>query len=47
MVKRLQADPMGKLKIIGENPRYESWDFDPSDNQSVFVIVGRVVKIIV
>ncbi|MDR0578984.1 MAG: LexA family transcriptional regulator [Campylobacteraceae bacterium] len=45
MVKLLQLSSKGTLKIISRNPDYESWEIDP-DDQSVFKIFGKVVKII-
>lgn len=46
MVKLLQIDPHGKLHIKSVNKDYESWVIDP-DDQSVFHIVGRVLRIII
>lgn len=46
MVKILQIDPHGKLHIKSANKDYESWVIDP-DDQSVFHIVGKVLRIII
>jgi phage repressor protein C with HTH and peptisase S24 domain len=46
MVKILQIDPHGKLHIKSANKDYESWIVDP-DDQSVFSIVGKVLRIII
>lgn len=46
MVKILQIDPHGKLHIKSANKDYESWIIDP-DDQSVFSIVGKVLRIII
>lgn len=46
MVKLLQIDPYGKLHIKSANKDYESWVIDP-DDQSVFHIVGKVLRIII
>ncbi|MDR1452060.1 MAG: helix-turn-helix domain-containing protein [Helicobacteraceae bacterium] len=45
MVKVLQVDPRGQLHIKSANKDYDSWIVDP-DDQSVFRIVGRVIKIL-
>lgn len=46
MVKLLQVDPKGALHIKSVNKDYESWTVDP-DDQSVFGIVGKVLRIII
>lgn len=46
MVKLLQIDPKGALHIKSVNKDYESWTVDP-DDQSVFSIVGKVLRIII
>lgn len=46
MVKILQIDPRGQLHIKSANKDYESWVVDP-DDQSVFSIVGKVLRIII
>jgi transcriptional regulator with XRE-family HTH domain len=46
MVKLLQIDPKGRLHIKSTNKDYESWIVDP-DDQSVFVVVGKVLKIVI
>lgn len=46
MVKLLQIDPFGKLHIKSANKDYESWIIDP-DDESVFHIVGKVLRIII
>lgn len=46
MVKLLQVDPYGRLHIKSVNKDYESWTVDP-DDQSVFKIVGKVIRIII
>jgi len=46
MVKLLQIDPKGALHIKSVNKDYESWTVDP-DDQSVFQIVGKVLRIII
>lgn len=46
MVKLLQIDPRGQLHIKSANKDYESWTVDP-DDQSVFNIVGKVLRIII
>ncbi len=46
MVKLLQIDPKGSLHIKSVNKDYESWTVDP-DDQSVFSIVGKVLRIII
>ena len=46
MVKLLQIDPKGALHIKSVNKDYESWTVEP-DDQSVFQIVGKVLRIII
>lgn len=46
MVKLLQLTNKGQLKIVSKNSDYESWEID-HDDQSVFKILGKVVKIII
>jgi len=47
MVKKIQLDmKTGQLRIISVNPDYESYDVDP-DDQSVFKIVGKVIRAII
>lgn len=46
MVKLLQVDPSGNLHIKSVNKEYESWVVNP-DDQSVFHIVGKVLRIII
>lgn len=46
MVKLLQIDPKGALHIKSVNKDYESWTVEP-DDQSVFKIVGKVLRIII
>ncbi|WP_292663278.1 S24 family peptidase [Nitratifractor sp.] len=46
MVKLVEANPAtGGLRIRSANPDYESWDYDPTEDQSVFRIVGRVRRV--
>ena len=46
MVKIVEANPAtGQLRIRSANPDYESWDYDPTEDQSVFRIVGRVRRV--
>lgn len=44
MIKLLQINNDGKMRIISSNKDYESYTIDP-DDQSVFKIFGKVVKI--
>lgn len=46
MVKLLQIDPTGKLHITSANKDYQSWTVDP-DDQSVFVILGKVIRAVI
>ena len=47
MVKQIQLEmKTGRFRIISANPEYESYDVDP-DDQSVFRIIGKVVRIII
>ena len=47
MVKKIQLDMgSGKLRIVSANPDYDSYDVDP-DDQSVFKIVGKVIRAII
>lgn len=46
MVKILQLTNKGQLLIISKNQDYQSWEIDP-DDQSVFRILGKVVKTII
>ncbi|MDR2100272.1 MAG: S24 family peptidase [Campylobacteraceae bacterium] len=46
MVKLLQVSNKGALRIISANKDYESYETD-IDDQSVFRIFGKVVKIII
>ncbi|MCW5830161.1 MAG: LexA family transcriptional regulator [Deltaproteobacteria bacterium] len=41
-VKRLQRTPSGKIRIISDNPRYESFEVDENDGRG-FELKGRVV----
>ncbi|MDR1975567.1 MAG: helix-turn-helix domain-containing protein [Campylobacteraceae bacterium] len=45
MVKILQLSNKGTLEIISRNADYKSWEVDP-DDQSVFQIIGKVIKVI-
>lgn len=45
MVKRLQMLPGGKLKIISDNPGYESYVLDTKDGGVGLEVYGRVVWI--
>jgi phage repressor protein C with HTH and peptisase S24 domain len=45
MVKLIQLTNKGTLRIVSRNPDYESWEINP-DDQSVFAIYGKVVKVI-
>ncbi|WP_456403508.1 LexA family transcriptional regulator [Hydrogenimonas sp.] len=45
MVKQVEADPKtGNLWIKSANPDYDSWQYDPTEDQSTMKIVGRVVR---
>lgn len=44
MVKLLQINSDGKMRIISTNKDYESYTIEP-DDQSVFKIFGKVVKV--
>jgi len=47
MVKKVQLDMgTGKFNIISANPDYDSYSVDP-DDQSVFRIVGKVIRAII
>ncbi|MDR1008055.1 MAG: S24 family peptidase [Campylobacteraceae bacterium] len=46
MVKILQLTNKGQLLILSKNQDYQSWEIDP-DDQSVFKILGKVVKTII
>ncbi len=47
MVKKIQLDMgTGKFNIISANPDYDSYSVDP-DDQSVFRIVGKVIRAII
>lgn len=43
LVKRLQFLPDGETRVISDNPAYEPFTVHPSDGDSDFKIVGRVV----
>ncbi len=46
MVKQVVADvKTGNLWIKSANPDYESWEYDPTEDQSTMRIVGRVVRV--
>jgi len=46
MVKQVVADvKTGNLWIRSANPDYESWEYDPTEDQSTMRIVGRVVRV--
>jgi len=47
MVKLVTADPAtGHLWIRSANPAYESWEYDPTEDQSTMRIMGRVVRVL-
>ena len=47
MVKQIQINMQsGHLRIISINPDYESYDVNP-DDQSIFKIIGKVIRIII
>jgi len=41
-VKRLQFSPLGDVKVVSDNPTYQSWDFTKEQRADLHV-VGRVV----
>ena len=43
LVKRLQFLPDGEIRVISDNPAYEPFTVHPSDGESDFNIVGRIV----
>ena len=46
MVKLVEANPQtGRLWIKSANRDYESWEYDPTEDQSTMRIVGRVVRV--
>ncbi len=46
MVKIVEANPEnGNLRIRSANPDYETWEYDPTEDQSTFRIVGRVRRV--
>lgn len=48
MVKLISVDPMtGHLKIKSINPDYESWEYDPENDQSVLRIFGKVLRCVI
>ncbi len=47
MVKLVEADPKtGNLWVKSANKDYESWEYDPTEDQSTMQIVGRVVRVL-
>lgn len=47
MVKLLQVDPRGMLHIISANKDYQSWEADMEEDQSVFYIIGKVIRSVI
>ncbi|WP_201353731.1 LexA family transcriptional regulator [Hydrogenimonas urashimensis] len=48
MVKLVEADPKtGNLWIKSANPDYDSWQYDPTQDQSTIKIIGRVIRCMV
>ena len=43
--KRLQKLPQGRLKVISDNPEYESYIIDLKDESLDFAVIGRVMWI--
>jgi len=43
LIKRLQFMMDGRIKIISDNPQYETEIYDPSDSQLSLTIIGRKV----
>ena len=43
LAKRLQKLPAGVLKIISDNPTYESYNIDLKDESLNFQIIGRIL----
>lgn len=41
-VKRLQFSPLGSVKVVSDNPSYQSWEFT-KEQRSELHVVGRVV----
>ena len=44
-VKRLQKLPKGQLKVISDNPEYDSYIIDLKDETLNFAVIGRIVWI--
>ena len=48
MVKLVEADPKsGSLWIKSANPDYDSWEYDPTQDQSTMKLVGKVLRCVV
>lgn len=47
MVKLLQINAEGKLRIVSTNKDYESYTVSLDEDQSVFRVIGKVVRMIV
>jgi len=48
MVKQVEVNPKtGNLWIKSANPQYDSWEYDPTQDQSTMRIVGRVLRCVI
>ena len=43
LVKRLQVLPGGRIAVISDNPAYQPYEIDTTEEQPDFAIIGRVV----
>lgn len=48
MIKLIEVDPAsGRLRIKSVNKDYDSWEYDPDDDQSVLRIFGKVIRCVI
>jgi phage repressor protein C with HTH and peptisase S24 domain len=43
LVKRLNLQPGGQLRVVSDNPAYEAFQIDLKDPPEDFAVVGRVL----
>jgi transcriptional regulator with XRE-family HTH domain len=45
IIKRLQRFSGSSIKVISDNPAYESWTINPSESAQRITIVGRIIRV--
>jgi transcriptional regulator with XRE-family HTH domain len=45
IIKRLQRFSGSSVKVISDNPAYESWTLNPTESKQKLMIVGRIIRV--